>query len=242
MKKDYAKNSVRKERTSANAASGWKSLVIGIVLGLIAAAGFYQYQFGPLKSYLNDYYHQFISKNKEVPKKQLAQATKTHTEEAPPQFSFYTVLSQGQQAEQLPAEHTAEIKPQTDLAPPPKTTITVASATTTQAPTTTTKNLEQNAVATNKANSDKPVIKNTKVSPKRYLLQIASFHSVNEADRLRAELTLMGFQVSVIQSNATTQAWFRVVLGPYHSLQAAQSDQQKLKQNHVSAILKPFQA
>ena len=58
-----------------------------------------------------------------------------------------------------------------------------------------------------------------------YILQVASFRSMNEADGLKAQLTLLGFR-PVVQSVAinSDEKWHRVRIGPYadrDSLEAA---------------------
>ena len=58
-----------------------------------------------------------------------------------------------------------------------------------------------------------------------YVLQVASFRSMKEADGLRAKLVLLGFE-PVVQSVAVTsdENWYRVRIGPYadrDSLEAA---------------------
>ena len=58
-----------------------------------------------------------------------------------------------------------------------------------------------------------------------YILQVASFRNMNEADGLKAQLTLLGFR-PVVQSVAinSDEKWHRVRIGPYadrDSLEAA---------------------
>lgn len=58
-----------------------------------------------------------------------------------------------------------------------------------------------------------------------YILQVASFKSMNDADGLKAQLTLLGFQ-PVVQTVAinSDEKWHRVRIGPYadrDSLEAA---------------------
>jgi len=63
----------------------------------------------------------------------------------------------------------------------------------------------------------------------RYLLQIASFTKATEADRLKAQLLLMGFTVHVRTVNNGKKTWNRVQIGPYPSLNAANKAQQQLQ-------------
>ncbi|WP_019218251.1 SPOR domain-containing protein [Legionella tunisiensis] len=63
----------------------------------------------------------------------------------------------------------------------------------------------------------KPVTVASTNSKESYLLQLASFKNKQEAERLKAALTLKGFDVHVAMSSQQQGNWFRVILGPFHS-------------------------
>ena len=72
---------------------------------------------------------------------------------------------------------------------------------------------------------DAPSKAETPLKPGHYILQVASFRSMQEADGLKAQLTLLGFS-PVVQSVAinSDEKWYRVRIGPYTdrgSLEAA---------------------
>lgn len=66
------------------------------------------------------------------------------------------------------------------------------------------------------------------VANKVYSLQVASFRSAKDADRLRAELTLKGFDVAVKPAASKNGTWYRVVTGPFDTSQQAELANQKL--------------
>ena len=71
-----------------------------------------------------------------------------------------------------------------------------------------------------------------------YILQAGSFKSFKEADRLKAELALLGI-VSTIQTVTinNNDTWHRVRIGPIKDADELKSIRRKLKQNDVNAIL-----
>ena len=71
----------------------------------------------------------------------------------------------------------------------------------------------------------KPTDSDTALGSGHYILQVASFKSMNDADGLKAQLTLLGFR-PVVQTVAinSDEKWHRVRIGPYadrNSLEAA---------------------
>ena len=58
--------------------------------------------------------------------------------------------------------------------------------------------------------------RNRRATPGHYVLQVASFRSMKEAEGLRAKLALLGFE-PVVQSVAVNsdENWYRVRIGPY---------------------------
>ena len=71
-----------------------------------------------------------------------------------------------------------------------------------------------------------------------YLLQVGSFRSRKEAERLKAELALLGVQAavqSVVIDGKNT--WHRVRVGPYTDLRALNNDRVRLRENRREAIV-----
>lgn len=59
----------------------------------------------------------------------------------------------------------------------------------------------------------------------KYIIQIASFKKQQEAERLKAALTLHGFDVSIIPAASRQGGWLRVIIGPYSSKDQAEKMQ-----------------
>lgn len=64
------------------------------------------------------------------------------------------------------------------------------------------------------------VEKKASLQPDRnqYLLQVASFRQQSDADRLKAELTLKGFDVRISPFVNEDRTWYRVKIGPFNTL------------------------
>lgn len=77
--------------------------------------------------------------------------------------------------------------------------------------------------------------------PGTYYLQVGSFKNSEQADRLKAELAIMGFETVIqkvtIDNNQTTDTWHRVRVGPYSELEALNSARRKLKAGGIDSSL-----
>ena len=60
-------------------------------------------------------------------------------------------------------------------------------------------------------------------SPREYRVQVGSFRQRREADRLRAELALGGFESSIQTTDTANGTWHRVMLGPFRGRAAAEA-------------------
>lgn len=60
-------------------------------------------------------------------------------------------------------------------------------------------------------------------SPREYRVQVGSFRERREADRLRAELALGGFESSIQTTDTANGTWHRVMLGPFRGRAAAEA-------------------
>ncbi len=74
--------------------------------------------------------------------------------------------------------------------------------------------------------------------PGVYILQVGSFRSYDEADRLKAQLALLGVE-SKIEAVAVnnTDTWHRVRVGPYQDPRELNRIRTRLLNNNISAIL-----
>jgi len=65
-------------------------------------------------------------------------------------------------------------------------------------------------------------------SGKQYVLQVASFKRVADADKLKAQLILKGFDVKIVEFSNGRNTWYRVTLGPYNTLDSVVKTQSQL--------------
>ncbi|MGH8398875.1 MAG: SPOR domain-containing protein, partial [Gammaproteobacteria bacterium] len=74
--------------------------------------------------------------------------------------------------------------------------------------------------------------------PGTYFLQVGSFQNYAEADRLKANLALLGVESSIQQvkvNNGST--WNRVRIGPINNLSQLNAMRAKLAQNHIEPLV-----
>lgn len=115
------------------------------------------------------------------------------------------------------------------------------SATNNTSPTSANKSSTNTAANTSTANNitaaSASVTNNSASSSNKYILQIAALANFKDADTLKAQLTLMGFNVAIKQSDDANKTLNHVEVGPYDSLTDANKAQQALQQQHISSIL-----
>jgi len=71
----------------------------------------------------------------------------------------------------------------------------------------------------------------------RYLLQVGSFTQPEEADRLRAQLLLLGLQASVQKIPRDGQTWHRVQVGPFSSQEQLNTARRSMSQQQIESIV-----
>ena len=70
-----------------------------------------------------------------------------------------------------------------------------------------------------------------------FLIQAASFRTVNEADQLRAELLLINLPAYVESSNVRDSTWHRVYVGPFNERVEAERALTQLRERRLAALL-----
>jgi len=71
-----------------------------------------------------------------------------------------------------------------------------------------------------------------------YVLQAGSFRSQEQADALRAQLTLLGLTASIeTVTVGQNETWHRVRAGPYHDLEQLNDARVRLREHHIDTIL-----
>ncbi|WP_440997621.1 SPOR domain-containing protein [Arhodomonas sp. SL1] len=72
----------------------------------------------------------------------------------------------------------------------------------------------------------------------RYLLQAGSFRQADDADRMKAELALLGVEARVQRVELSGgELWHRVRLGPFADLQRVNTIRRRLQDNGIETIL-----
>jgi cell division protein FtsN len=71
-------------------------------------------------------------------------------------------------------------------------------------------------------------VKQNKDRKSWYVLQVASYQSFNDADRLKAQLTISGFDAVIQKVTVEDKEYFRVRLGPYESQRKLKNVKQDL--------------
>ncbi|MBA2655881.1 MAG: SPOR domain-containing protein [Tatlockia sp.] len=211
MAKDYGRRRPAVRRS--NAPKRFFGILASFLFGYLAATVF---DFTSLSSWVNA---NILSKHKG--QQPLLQAKAKEPELPKPNFEFYTLLAKD--GHRLTAvinkpQLIAQVKP---VLPPQ------ALVATTKSPVTVTLQPTAKLVPVTEgkpitlANSDKD----------SYLIQLAAFKNKQDAEHMKAALTLKGFDVKVIATSQQQGSWFRVIAGPFNSRAIAEKTQLGLAQN-----------
>lgn len=74
--------------------------------------------------------------------------------------------------------------------------------------------------------------------PGTYILQVGSFKTLEQADRMKANLALLGIEASIESVTINNkESWHRVRIGPYSNLDELNRTRSRLKQNNINAML-----
>lgn len=74
--------------------------------------------------------------------------------------------------------------------------------------------------------------------PSQYLLQVGSFRKPADADRLKAQLTLLGFETGIARARSQDRVeFYRVRVGPYGGLKAMETARKRLSENGYKKTL-----
>jgi cell division protein FtsN len=78
---------------------------------------------------------------------------------------------------------------------------------------------------------------NKKLPAGKYVLQVGSFKSSDEADSLKAQLALMGVETNIETVKVNTINWHRVRVGPSKDIDQLQTTQKRLRVKNMDSIL-----
>ncbi|MFW2074971.1 SPOR domain-containing protein [Acinetobacter gerneri] len=70
-----------------------------------------------------------------------------------------------------------------------------------------------------------------------YILQVRSYNDPDHADARRAEIILNGLSADVLKTTEGGKTWYRVISGPYDTLDAAVNAQQALQHSGIDSIV-----
>lgn len=191
-----------------------KQLLLTLVSFLLGYLSALTVDFTSVKSWINT---QLVAQNLSP----VAPKPVLHAQLPKPKFEFYTLLASGQQASPPKVSQPATAAQQAGTTVPVVKTQAVVSA------------------ALANVVEAKPAV----ISKDSYLVQVASFKSKQEAERMKASLTLKGFMVNVIAVNQQNTNWYRVALGPFASRSQAQKAQLSIsKSEHIVGMIRKMDA
>ncbi|MCC7007074.1 MAG: SPOR domain-containing protein [Ottowia sp.] len=84
-----------------------------------------------------------------------------------------------------------------------------------------------------------PVTRNNDAGtkPPTYILQIAAYTTRDEAERQRAQLAIQGYEANVSEHLTRGVKYYRVRLGPFHSLNDAEKTREDLLASKIDTLL-----
>ncbi|MFA5983630.1 MAG: SPOR domain-containing protein [Methylococcaceae bacterium] len=71
----------------------------------------------------------------------------------------------------------------------------------------------------------------------KYIMQVGSFRSFEEADALRAKLALLGIESKIEKAKVGSVVWHRVKIGPYTQISSVSSTKARLRQQGIDALV-----
>lgn len=149
---------------------------------------------------------------------QAQQPAQTQTPaQAKPKYEFYTLLPESEVV--VPPEAVPE------KAPPPPTPAELAKAD------------EARAKAALAGQVPPPLPKAVVAASTQFFLQAGSFRKQSDADRVRAQIILLGQSVNVEAGNVRDETWYRVMVGPFNSRDQLSQAQKTLSSNGFSNLL-----
>ncbi|MBB2493801.1 SPOR domain-containing protein [Aquipseudomonas ullengensis] len=197
---------------------GWVWLACGLVIG-----GFMVFLFslepgrGDVKRAKPDEQARASSKTVEQKKTPATQ------EPVKPKYDFYTLLPESEVI--VPPDAMQQETPPT----PPTTPVTPEEAAKIDA-------ARAEALLNGQTPPPPPTVAMAPVTT-QFFLQAGSFRKREDADKVRAQLILLGQSVQVESGKVREETWFRVLVGPYASREALASAQKQLAASGYSNLL-----
>lgn len=253
MAKDYATRGRFRRNQPPPASSGGFStnilwLIIGLLSGVLLANLGVDYIKQQVSTIVQRSPRQTVALQQQLPtepskpiKKEPAVAPAAQTlppSEEKVNFDFYTILPNSESTSPPPANTVKSVE-QTALAGPTKKSTSAGPAV---LPTPEIK-VESKTVLESAKKTEKKIEKVEKVdktlpaSGGGYILQISSFRKLEDADQLKAKLTLIDLEAKIKQTTFDGMTWYRVWLGVYPTLEAAEKAQKQLQAKQIRGVL-----
>ena len=213
MPRDYKSRATRKQKKTL---PGYLWLLSGLTVGLFVAFIVYLDKQPESKSDFGTAVQKELEKLKQHTKKNtdkpaaVTQAVETQTtEEKEQKFNFHTILNE------------LEVLIPDDETQPPN----VKNKTT----------LDTDNINTTVTSPARPITAESE-SKTQYVLQVGSFRSLNDAEKLKANLAFLGLSANIQHVTVNKQAWHRVRTGPYKNKQQLYTSKKTLQQNNIPSI------
>jgi len=71
-----------------------------------------------------------------------------------------------------------------------------------------------------------------------YIVQVAAVKNFNDADEIKAELALLGFELQIQKATIRGQTWYRLFIGPVETQQHAIRLHKKLARHHIKSLVR----
>ena len=212
---------------------GWVWMVCGLVIGGFIA---FLMQLEPGRK---DIQRETAESKKTASERPQPSTPTTTPQPVKPKYDFYTLLPESQvevpagaiPEEQKPSTAPVPLTPEQEAEralallegrEPPKITPPVATP-------------EADKAATDKAAAPAEAAK--AVPSTQFFLQAGSFRNQNDADKLRAQIILLGQNVQIESGKVREETWHRVLVGPYASREQLAAAQKQLAGNGFSNLL-----
>jgi cell division protein FtsN len=84
---------------------------------------------------------------------------------------------------------------------------------------------------------------NVKKLDDAYMVQVASFKTIAEAEEMKVELVMKGFDVKISQLSQNKTIWYRLTLGPFHSkTQAFRAQSDFARSERIMGMVRKMEA
>ncbi|NWL80784.1 cell division protein [Pseudomonas taiwanensis] len=157
-------------------------------------------------------------------KVQAKPATPPAQEPAKPKYDFYTLLPESEVI--VPPE---AVQKETPATPPAQKPVTPEEAAKIDA-------ARAQAALNGETPPPAPVVAKAPVT-NQFFLQAGSFRKRDDADRVRAQIILLGQNVQVESGTVREETWYRVLVGPYANREQLASAQKQLAGSGFSNLL-----